>query len=286
MNEWQERAKQQADEFAAELTEIAGELGDWYLEPWDGEGYPPHWRRLCERDTHRVILAGGYNAAGKPRIEFKPCGWPEYTDEHGSKQTKTPSNLWNPKEVLPVCTAARGRDPKAVARQIGKLMPDYDRIYSRLQEIAKQAQTYHNDTKGAKERLALATGNQFDTERRNGTFYLRRLQGDPVRIEFRSIGDCQLNLSTDETLAVIDLLYKRRNGKGLHADYMACPECGCTDVEVSAWIHDNTGDVISSGNEGPTDQAYCPQCELNGYEGHIGKTAYLVATHERQPVRK
>jgi hypothetical protein len=38
----------------------------------------------------------------------------------------------------------------------------------------------------------------------------------------------------------------------------ACDYCGCTDVEESAWISMNTGKC--TGDEGPTDQNWCPEC--------------------------
>jgi hypothetical protein len=41
--------------------------------------------------------------------------------------------------------------------------------------------------------------------------------------------------------------------------YCACDECGCTDIQATAWIHLNTGAVLS--DDGPTDQIWCPQCD-------------------------
>ena len=41
----------------------------------------------------------------------------------------------------------------------------------------------------------------------------------------------------------------------------ACPECGCTDIETSAWIHVNTG--TNTEGEGPSSYDFCPQCELH-----------------------
>jgi hypothetical protein len=64
----------------------------------------------------------------------------------------------------------------------------------------------------------------------------------------------------------------------------ACPECGCTDIEVSAWVHANTNQV--SNSEGPLDDAWCPQCEANGYEStfrarHAAKTTIEQPYQER-----
>jgi hypothetical protein len=42
--------------------------------------------------------------------------------------------------------------------------------------------------------------------------------------------------------------------------YMACPECGCTDVEITAWVKANGG--ANTNSESPAEYAYCPQCEV------------------------
>lgn len=39
-----------------------------------------------------------------------------------------------------------------------------------------------------------------------------------------------------------------------------CAECGCADIEVTAWVSLNTGEVVDGG-DGPTDQVWCPECE-------------------------
>lgn len=62
--------------------------------------------------------------------------------------------------------------------------------------------------------------------------------------------------------------------------YDACPECGCTDVEVSAWINANSLQVIDG--EGPTSNAWCPQCEVDGLDGNM-RSQDLVQVDEPQP---
>ncbi len=42
---------------------------------------------------------------------------------------------------------------------------------------------------------------------------------------------------------------------------LACAACGCTDVEVDAWVHANTGEVID--DEGPHGEEWCPRCGAN-----------------------
>lgn len=40
---------------------------------------------------------------------------------------------------------------------------------------------------------------------------------------------------------------------------LLCSECGCEDIQATAWIHANTGEVLN--DDGPTDQLWCPECE-------------------------
>lgn len=63
----------------------------------------------------------------------------------------------------------------------------------------------------------------------------------------------------------------------------ACPECGCTDVEVSAWVHANTNELSES--EGPTDQAWCPQCEASGLES-VCATRFLDLVDDPKPFKE
>jgi len=287
MNEWQEKARKRAEEFEALLLAVGAELpGDWELVPWKTDDIPPRWRVLKEIDGHREILAGTYTAGVKERVEWKACGWPTYTDERGHESTKDPSNLWNPKEVRPVCTTAIDRPIPAVAKSIARWFPEYDRIYERCAAIAVEAQAYHDETAVALSQLAQATGNEFKPDNPSKSFFLREIGGDPLWLEFRSIGDCKISLSTADMLAVIDLLYRRHTGKRRGVSYNACPECGCTDIEVAAWITDNTDEVNGTGEEGPRNQAYCPQCEVNGDEGDLGKCHYIVESDERKPVQR
>lgn len=41
----------------------------------------------------------------------------------------------------------------------------------------------------------------------------------------------------------------------------ACEECGCTDVEGTAWVKLN-GEEFADGDP-PTDQVWCPNCEID-----------------------
>lgn len=67
----------------------------------------------------------------------------------------------------------------------------------------------------------------------------------------------------------------------LETSYYACPECGCTDVECTAWISVNS-EQVSSG-DAPTDNAWCPQCEYNGVESDM-KSRHLVEVSKAKPI--
>lgn len=47
------------------------------------------------------------------------------------------------------------------------------------------------------------------------------------------------------------------------SEFEACADCGCTDVEVSAWVRANGGFVVEG--EGPLEGAWCPRCESDGH---------------------
>lgn len=51
----------------------------------------------------------------------------------------------------------------------------------------------------------------------------------------------------------------------------ACPECGCEDIEGTAWIHLNSGN--ETGGEPPDDDYFCPDCELREGDGHVRNVA-------------
>ena len=62
--------------------------------------------------------------------------------------------------------------------------------------------------------------------------------------------------------------------------YFACPECGCTDVQETAWVEINSGKVMD--DEGPTEQAFCPQCEAGGFANEM-RTRDLEETTTVKP---
>ena len=65
--------------------------------------------------------------------------------------------------------------------------------------------------------------------------------------------------------------------------YYACPDCGCTDVEATAWYYINANTMTN--DEGPLDQVFCPECSINGIEG-LMKWHDLVQTRALKPITK
>lgn len=64
-----------------------------------------------------------------------------------------------------------------------------------------------------------------------------------------------------EARAVAQHYLKEQIGRSPSRPLFCCPECGCTDIQFTAWVHANTGEP--TGDEGPTDDTWCPQCEEN-----------------------
>ena len=162
LNEYQKKANAEAVEFHELLQPIVDQMPDpWSLDPvrLNDEG---HARRCCfivNTATGQQIMAryNEYDIRGK--FEFKAVEWPKYTDENGRECTSSPDNCYQPREQAPSTKATAGRDPKAIASQIGsKIIPDYERIYERCQGLAAESQVYHDTTKQALDQLTEATG--------------------------------------------------------------------------------------------------------------------------------
>ena len=168
-------------------------------------------------DRKLVAMANHYGHAG--RFEFRACHWPTYTDEGGNKKTVFPSDVpatatqenHSPRGSTPTTTAAIDREPKAVAKQIErKIFAAYDDLFTRCEERAASSQTYHDTTAAALEALGKATGDPLRPNSNYRYFYIKGLPGDPVRLEFQSVGDVRIGLTTEEAIDVIALLWHRR----------------------------------------------------------------------------
>lgn len=155
----------------------------------------------CERD--------GY---GNPeRWEFTAIGWPKYTNENGDSKTIDPSDLWNPKANRPETTAAQDRPAKAIAKQIAsKIIGDYIEIYKRCLDKVQSWQEASDKTADAIRRVAEACEDEREFRGRpQRTFYIRNIADScSKRVEFRSTGDVQIDLTADEAVEVIALLRK------------------------------------------------------------------------------
>jgi len=224
MNDYQEREAARGRKFARELAAIAVELGpDWSVRPWSGDGSAPRWRELSDRTCWRVIWCHQYSAGCQERIEFKASNWAHYTDESGRDYQVYPHDLY-PKEVTPTCTAAVGRDAKAVANQIKRLMPEYDRIWSLCAKRAEESGDYYAKTRAAIKALCEATGNEYKDDSTYHSYFLRELPGETVSVKFNSIGAVEISLDNEEMLAVIRLLYSIRQNKGPKCGHSACSQ--------------------------------------------------------------
>lgn len=213
MNEHQEKQDARDRQFEAELAAIAAEMGSgWSVKPWDGEGRGAQWRIITEQDTYRDFWCHRYMAGCSDRIEYKATNWPSYTNESGREFTVWPTDLY-PKEVTPVCTAAMGRDPKTVARAVGRLLPEYNRIWTLCEQRAEESGSYYAKTREAIEQLCKATGNPYKADETYHSYFLRGLPGDTVNVKFNSVGDVEVRLPTEEMLQIIELIYRLRRSE-------------------------------------------------------------------------
>jgi hypothetical protein len=67
-----------------------------------------------------------------------------------------------------------------------------------------------------------------------------------------------------------------------------CVECGSPDIEISAWINPHTDEVISAGEDGPTDDCWCNGCSETGpwTRTEIESVSYEQAIEEYQRRRR
>lgn len=202
MNEYQKKQLAECREFESTLAPIIAELGaDWSLEPLKEEyDFLPRWRTITGANGRQL-----WAQLDRDRIEFRACNWPAYTDKDGrTKETKV-GDLYGPRESTPVTTASAARPAKAIAKQINsRLMPEYDRLWERLETIAASSQRYADKQKTALAALAKATGDD------RPPFYVKDMPGDTMVVEFNSPGDVKLRLDWTEAVQVINLIRKLR----------------------------------------------------------------------------
>lgn len=276
LNEYQKRCNAEAVEFHDLLQPIVDQMADpWSLQPIqlndDGHAHRCHYIRNDDTGLEIMARYNEYDIRGK--FEFLAVEWPHHTDENGRKCTTGPTECYNPREQRPSTRATAGREPKAIANQIvSKIIPEYERIYARCQGLAADSQKYHDKTKAALDLLTTATGDErHSVGRRKSGWYLRDYPGSQ-RVEFNSEGDVEIRLGTQDMLEVIDLLYRRNTGKRRdQTGFYACPQCGCTDIEMTAWVSVNSD--MPTQDEPPRDDGWCPQCGIDG-DGELHKCRF------------
>ena len=99
-----------------------------------------------------------------------------------------------------------------IASQIAnKILGDYIDIFKRCLESAQSHQEHADKTADARTRFADACQDEREfrghPQRR---FYVKNIPGETLGVEFRSVGDVQINLSTDEVIDVIAMLREQR----------------------------------------------------------------------------
>ena len=214
MSKYASKAHIEGLQIEKELNAIAAALGpDWLLV------YPEQLKDAFYRPANVIQNKENYTSFfintiyTKDRFKITGEYWPSYTDINGKKQRITPDNLH---ESWPGITAARSRNPAAIARQIQtKFLPVYLTSLERTITYCNECQNYANTAFMARQKLARATGNP-DSER--GNFYVRNLPGDAVGFEFHSAIDICVNLNITEAIALVDLLWELRGAANPESD--------------------------------------------------------------------
>ena len=215
MNEYQQREHDKHIQARRELEPIAAALG-WSMEHDEHTGTPaPRSYWITGPDGLEIRASVLWN---KPeRFEFSASEWPTYTDKNGKTVRVHPGDMgseWNgdkfePRETAPTTTAARTREPAAVAKQIkSRVIPEYMRVYAALQEVAASRQEYADKQSDTIARLFEAC--QEDPSTRQAPYFVRNMPGDTVTVDYRSPGSVMIELSTDDMIAVIAMLRARR----------------------------------------------------------------------------
>lgn len=209
MNDYLIKERDKAAALRAAVEPIATAL-DWQVLPdlKNDDDYPCRFVRM-ESGNLEIMVEVPWN---KPdRLEFTACRWPVYTDKDGKECRTSPHDLWNPQESSPTTTAANNRPAEVIAKQIrSKLLPEYQRIYDRLQQRADSSQAYANTEADCIKRLFEATQENPDTTRMNKPYFIRNLPGEMVCLDYRSPGDVKIGLSADEMIQVIGFLRQLR----------------------------------------------------------------------------
>lgn len=232
MNEYQLRDLRKYEESRTRLAEIVkelnyegfNELGNFEINAEDPNNTCDHvpnrlfisaeiFGEQGEDETHRLEIMcerNGYSCRDK--WEFTATGWPSYINELGQRKQESPYTNFRINEERPQSKAGMDRPAKAIAKQIqNRILGDYLRLYGICLEAANKSAAYGRKVADARIRLADACqdAREFRGQPQR-TFYVKNISGDPIHVEFRSEGDVKVNLTTDEAIAVIELLRERR----------------------------------------------------------------------------
>ncbi|KPL28988.1 MAG: hypothetical protein AMJ72_00055 [Acidithiobacillales bacterium SM1_46] len=217
MNDYQKERAEERAYMREQLAPVAEALGNgWQLDP-DPEEQDAwsRWHYFSNGQGRQIVAEVVWN---KPdRFEFRALGWPTYADPDGRTMTVDPSTMWNPKESRPVISCARSRTPEAIARDIERrLLPEYERLYTRAEEIAADRQKSSDGEAELIDLLWKATRDTHNEHRQaDRPYFVREIEGGPLTIEYRSPGSVKIDLSAREMAAVIEFLrdYRAKEAK-------------------------------------------------------------------------
>lgn len=202
MNDYQTRDAEAKAIARAELTLIAEALGEGWRLTDDNPGHPCRYFTLTNGQGRELLAEIPWNKT--ERFEFRPCEWPSYRNTEGRPVTIDPAGLY-PRQQRPSCSVARSRAPEAIARDIGrKVLPEYERLYQMCEDRAAGYQRSSDTEAEAIAQLFKATREDITRQEQKPRF-VREIEGPTIYLEYRSRGSVKLDLSAEETAAVIEI---------------------------------------------------------------------------------
>lgn len=121
--------------------------GTWNIQGEDNSG---DRLLLVNRAGLKMHLGVDWKSRKNPfeeqRLTVQTWAWPtwiDYQENEPRTQNTSPRDLYNPEESSPSISILISRGSGAIAREIKRrFLPDYQRIYARLAEVAREREAY------------------------------------------------------------------------------------------------------------------------------------------------
>ena len=147
----QERDKAKKDEMNALFLSIAGLMPGWTIKANENPESDSHFRNVLVKGDLQIHFAR--ESGGKQdKVNIQTWAWPGYNYVDRGEVRKamvTPRDLYDPKEESPSISCSISRGAEAIVKDINRrFLSDYERIFARCVEKAKQSGDYAAKIKG------------------------------------------------------------------------------------------------------------------------------------------